>query len=403
MSVDRRYLALLFLLAMWGAGVVCLGQAAVNVLNGRDLWLMLLRLDPSFWFTSWGRNAIYPTESVYHLLAAASWLAALRGRWNVSLAWAALLAATHPFSGLQQLLIQFAWSGFQLIRLRRRDALRYWLGATACLTVFAGYYALFLPSFPQHQAIQRSWSLDWSIGVKSIFVVWGPVMVLAATRLWIDRKRLQTTEYFLLVCWAVSFFLATHDRFMEPVQPLHFTRGYVWFPLFLLALPLIERGVAHARRHLGRVALACAATLALGVAAADNIALLAEVLQKPSGGFFLTTSERAAFRWANRNNADGVLLCESKDLCYLAATYTGLRPLVGHIFNTPRIGERVRQAAAWFEGQASGPWFEDIDWILADRDEPMPLLDRQRWEIAYENEEVVLLRRRPSSGSVRGP
>lgn len=395
LSADRRYVKLLFLMAMWGAGVVCLGQAAINVLNGREPWLMLLRLDPTYWFTSWGRNAIYPTEAIYHLLVAGSWLAAFRGRWKLSLAWAAVVAATHPFSGLAQLLIQFTWSSIRLIQLRQRDALRYWLGATACLAAFAGYYALYLPSIPQHQAIQRSWSLDWSIGAKSMIAAWGMVGVLAAARLWKDRNRLSVNEFFLIVCWAVSFLLVIHDRFMKPIQPLHFTRGYVWFPLFLLALPLIQLGFAYVRRHAGPVALSCAVTLALGIASADNIALFVITAQKPRDGFYLSTSERAVFEWAEQSKLDGVLLCESTELCYLSATYTAMRPLVGHMYNTPAFEERVRRTAEWFEGRGSGPWFSDIDLILAGRDQPMPLLDRLEWEVAYENQDLVLLRRRP--------
>lgn len=47
----------------------------------------------------------------------------------------------------------------------------------------------------------------------------------------------QRTVFLCALLVAVG--LSLHDRFFKPVQPLHFSRGYVWLPLFLRGLPAL--------------------------------------------------------------------------------------------------------------------------------------------------------------------
>jgi hypothetical protein len=37
-----------------------------------------------------------------------------------------------------------------------------------------------------------------------------------------------------------SFFFANHELFIDPVQPIPFTRGYIWTSLFLLVIPSLH-------------------------------------------------------------------------------------------------------------------------------------------------------------------
>ena len=235
----KRYLSALFLLAMWGGGLLCLGQIGMNILKGREPLLMFMRLDPfgGWWFLNWGRNLVFPTEALYHVFSALSWLAALRGRWGLSLLAASVLAATHHFSGLQLLLIHASWWALQLVLRRDRPALKWFAWTALALGAFLAYHLLYLPRFPEHRAIMEYWSLDWSISAKSVLMAYGPLAGLAATRLWLDRRTLTSSELFLVVCFAVSFLLVIHDRFMSPIEPLHFTRGYIWMPLCLPGFP----------------------------------------------------------------------------------------------------------------------------------------------------------------------
>ena len=100
---DARFRYALFFLVMWGGGILCLWQV-VHIALGRSPVSDLFNFDPGWgwWFLNWGRNLIYPHETVYHAIVAATWLAVITHRRLLVVLGAVLLATTHPFSGLQR-------------------------------------------------------------------------------------------------------------------------------------------------------------------------------------------------------------------------------------------------------------------------------------------------------------
>jgi len=79
---------------------------------------------------------------------------------------------------------------------------------------------------------------------------------------------------------------------------------------------------------------------------------------------------------------------------YLSASYTGLRPYIGHHLMTPDIEQRLQQVQDWTLGRGVHPWMSRIDYILVDKRLAMPLLERAGWRTIYENESLELLERR---------
>src|SRR6266704_3622578 len=62
-----------------------------------------------------------------------------------------------------------------------------------------------------------------------------------SSQVWPIRRFALAKEFFriprnrLLAIWAlVAFILANHEFAIRPIQPLHFDRGYIWIPLFLM-------------------------------------------------------------------------------------------------------------------------------------------------------------------------
>ena len=393
---DARYRMLLFFVAMWGGGLINLYQATANFLLGRDLFFRFFRLDPGdgLWFLNWGRNLLYPNEIVYHAVAAACWVAALRGRWGLAAAMAALVAATHPFSGLQVLLILLAWWSLQIVIRRDRRTLVFWSVSVVSMGLFVAYYFVFLESFPQHRDLRADWTQEWILSGKTLMVAYGPVAVLALWRLWRDRRDFGAKEQFLLTCLGVSLALALHDRFMTAVQPLHFARGFVWLPFFLLAAPLLQRTLLHLKTIASRPVMPALVTCFCLVACSDNIAFLTrEVLQWGSRGFHLSGDERQMLTWLEENRVEGVVFCDSPDLCYLTATYTRLIPYYGHRHVSPNHVLHERQIRSWFEGRETGPWIEKMDYLLVNRNTDTPLLNQDSWTPFHSNEQLILFRR----------
>src|SRR5208283_2492725 len=105
-----------FVCFFWGGGVLTLLGLAYGLATGHLLsqpW----RYDPTWgwWMLNFGRNLVYPTEAYYHGVFLLSLLALIRRRLALSLACAALLCSSHPFTGLTLILILIAYSGIELV------------------------------------------------------------------------------------------------------------------------------------------------------------------------------------------------------------------------------------------------------------------------------------------------
>lgn len=394
---DARLAGRLYLGVMWGGGLLCLGRVAQNLAAGREPLHTLLLHDPfaGQWFLSWGRNAVLPTEAVYHAFSALVFLSLLRARWRPALLATAALAATHPWSGAQLLLIVGAWATLGLLRRPGRAALVPWLGWLGIAAPFAAYYFLYLPSFPEHRVVSQMWDLAWGLAPVSALLGYGPVALLAAWRLWRDRRALDARAGFLLVAFAVSFALVQHDLLIDPVQPLHFTRGYVWLPLCLLALPLAQHALLAARARWQPALFGTASVAALLVAASDNVGALGTAVSlHPHLGLELSPPERDVFRWMDERRLDGILLCSDVRLGYLAATYTRARTYSGHLTNTPDVVLRLKQILRWNDGADPGPFDPPPDYVLvpavgSGTAAPDPPADAH-WTVLYANGRLVL-------------
>ncbi len=211
------------------------------------------------------------------------------------------------------------------------------------------YYKVWLPTFPSHAELQDVWELNWSVSWTTAFLAYVPVLVACCVHL---RRRLRSgtltvVEQFLCCALVVAIGLAFHDRIIKPVQPLHFTRGYVWMPLFLIGLPVILQTVS-AVLNPGRRRYSFATLLFVLICAFDNLVFSAVHIQRQlaqQDGFHLDTDERALLASIHNLPDDSpVVMTSSATLNYLIPTYANARPWLGHHFNTPQFPERM---ATW--------------------------------------------------------
>jgi hypothetical protein len=385
-----------FLLTMWGGGIVVLATAGLNLAQGRSLSEELFRLDAGegWWFSNWGRNLILPTEAVYHCLVAAAWIGVLQKRWTLAIGAVAALAATHPFSGLQHLLILGAWTAVLALRERTpasfgRAGLMVLLGAG-----FGVYYFWFLNLFPAHRAMTAVWSTAHEVTGVSLLLSIGPLAAIVGWRLYREQGRSGEAAWFWLTAFAITLLLMKHDWFIHSHQPAHFSRGYHWMPLWLLALPQLQAWARQLTATRGRLIAGATFALAGLGAVADNAVFLAHDL---NGGerdrIHLSEGQREMLAWIDHTGLRGVLLSFDLRLGYHAAAYTGARPYLGHLNNTPDIRERWRNVAAWQRKGERGPWLNTVDYILIERASPPATFDASAWRELHRNEEYILLGR----------
>jgi len=351
---------------VWGGGLMAVSGGLAGLFNGmggEDLF----RFDPfgGWWFLNLGRNLIYPTEALYHLLVFTVFLAALGKRWIAMLVLLAVLSVSHPFTGIQFILIFFTWTFLERVYFRS--------GEIPCFAVFVSvllllahvlYYLVFLPTFPEHASIMDQWALSWLLRAPTLVLAYGGVLLLTLWRLRrpeLARNVLSRPENRLLLIWfLVSFVLANHEFAMDPVQPLHFTRGYLWIPLFLLGAPALIDGFQFLLddRHLGRWR-GVVALVILAVVLSDNGIWLADHARKPTGMFFSSESEEVMswLRQISGEKKDALLITNDPYVAYTGMAYTPLRSWYSHWACTPFAEKKKAEVAAFFDrGLAHSLW-----------------------------------------------
>ena len=261
-GLDSRAKKLTLVCFVWGGGLMAGSGAVYGLVTGTPVGASLWRFDPNqgWWFLNLGRNLVYPTEALYHALALGCLLALLRRRFAVATLLLAVLSASHPFTGIQVIAIVLGWMVIEMLLAwqgakRGQDP----FPAKGSCPLFAavlllgaahvGYYLVYLPSFEEHAALMRQWRLAAVLRLENMLPAYA---LVAGLTVWRCRRWALCREVFsdsrnrLFGVWfAVSFLLANHEWLLAAHQPLHFTRGYLWMPLFLLGAPVLVALVHH--------------------------------------------------------------------------------------------------------------------------------------------------------------
>jgi hypothetical protein len=353
----------------WGGGALTITAIVYSLLTHGTIE-RIFRFDPSngWWFLNFGRNLVLPTEALYHAIFFGSVLCILRQRFILAAVLAFLLSASHPFSGVELLLILFAWSALELFFVKSRAVPQgFFVAIVSLLALHVGYYLVYLSSIPEHTKLMKAWAIAWELDAVNFVPAYALVGVLAFwsfRRLDIAKQFFSRPHHRLFLTWfIVAFALANHEFAIRPIQPLHFTRGYIWTPLFFMGvMPLV--GLFGAIQRLrGIVFRNVAAGAVLAALLLDNAAWLAQyplkaLAGRPDAGITITHAQLDLFRWLCRDeNRGALLLTGDRDLGYLASVYTPLRSWIGHIFNTPDGPKHEAEIQAFLaEGRLVDAW-----------------------------------------------
>jgi hypothetical protein len=356
----------------WGGGLLSLGGALFGWATHSNLTRSFFVFDPGegWWMLNFGRNLVAPTEAYYHGLFLLAILLLIRRQFAWTVAVAALLSASHPFTGISLALVLAAYAVVELIL---KSGAASWLllaGSGAVALLHAGYYLVFLNRFPDHRALE--WSLDWPY----MFWTYVPALYLVGVFAFGRLTRWKNLRPFLadprmrlgLVWFTVIFALTQHDLVMPPQQPIHFAHGYDWMALFLLAtpalLPLIEKLLAIRRIPLRTLALAGF----LAVFLSDNLLWFAS-FRDPSvqrHAIALTREQKGVLDWlAGHAAARSYVASSDPWINYLTPTYTNVRGWSGHDYNTPHGAGRKRQVAEAFAAGKLIPTANPVYYIPA--------------------------------------
>jgi hypothetical protein len=356
-----RWLMLLCL--FWGGGLFTIAGATHSLLLGKlpradDL----LYFDPvhGLWCLNLGRNLIYTLEAWYHMLFLGGIVFVLRQRYLWALVCAVLLSASHPYSGLQFLVVLGIWSVAEWVTKRPdRPPLYFPVVVGALGILHLGYYMWFLGFVsPEFRSVQQQVALpEWVVPTSTMMCAYAFVGALAAIALfdaW-RRGRWPSWHQRLFLVW---FFVSLTLMKLSPIEPLHFTRGYDWTPLFLLGAPVLATMFTKGlRKWAGQVLL----SFVVGLFLLDNTFwfLLVGVREHDGRyGWKLDGSERAVLEEFNDPRVNGYLVVsQSARLGYLATAYSPLRSWYSHNLVTPFAALRQEELTRFFaEGTEPIQW-----------------------------------------------
>ena len=364
---------------IWGGGFLALGglitMGFTSVLPEvpDDIKTSIFRYDPyqGYWFLNLGRNLYYSTEAFYHLLFFSTVLLLFSKRYYWALLCLTGICISHPFTGSQLLGIVLSWSLIERFIVRSSNPpTSFLLCLGSLLIAHFGYYLLFLGTSAEYQVLQMQWrSFEYFLNVESFILAYAGLFVLIFWRVrhrMLMRKLVSDQRNRFLVIWAlVSIALANHELFMAPFQPIHFTRGYIWIPLFLLGAPvlvaLVDRILAISQTILRVIIL----TIIFVIACLDNglwfgIQWQQALFDNKAIGFALSREEVALFRLMNEPHRKDTLVVSSNHLIgYLTTVYSPLRSWVSHGSNTPHHDQRVKEIEQFFKLGQEPPGWED--------------------------------------------
>jgi hypothetical protein len=364
-GLETRAKRLALVVFFWGGGLLFLAGLVWSIAHGhslQDVW----RFDiaDGWWMLNFGRNLVYPTEAYYHGLFLLALLFVLRRNTIGALATAALLSASHPFTGLSLALILLAYSSVGLFHKSEAAPRVMAVGAALLVIAHLSYYWVFLNRFADHRVLRDQWQIPWlympSTFVPALCFVGGLTALTFLYRPGYEEALRDRRNRLFLVWFLVVFALSQHHLFVKPFQPIHFTHGYDWMALFFLAAPLLvslfERLLAVNARALRVATLGLVLTLLLS----DNVAWIGQFLTPGggSGAIVLTRDQKDVLEWLDRNAAPpAMVVCDDPLVSYLVSTYTSIRSWRGHRFNTPYSAARQAEVENAFQkGQILPDW-----------------------------------------------
>ena len=145
-------------------------------------------LDPfgGWWGLNFGHNMVYPTEALYHSLSFGCFLCLLRRRYALAAVLALIFSWSHPYSGVEILLILVSWSAFELFFVQQGAVpVGFFAAVLTVLGLHFGYYLVFLTRFPEHRALMKTLALPWLLQAANFLPAyacrWGPGRLVFST------------------------------------------------------------------------------------------------------------------------------------------------------------------------------------------------------------------------------
>jgi hypothetical protein len=177
------------------------------------------------------------------------------------------------------------------------------------------------------------------------------------------------------------------------MQPIHFTRGYIWAGLFLFSLPALVWLINYLQQSTVRKWLLYGFIF---IFLSDNLIWSAKLLTGTNNIEWeghITNDTRQVLNFLKSNGTNKDLLVGNASLVnYLANVYTHTNAWVSHPFNTPNIKERDIQMQVFLQTGVQLPEWKGRRILIAmnKKSEPPWISPRLSKNKLFENETYVI-------------
>ncbi len=368
----NKYRAISIWLFAWGGGLLTVSGLFAQLLYGSSTVNSIFFLDPGsgWWGLNFGRALFFSCEAYYHVLFLGVIYCLLKQKWPGVLAISAILSISHPFTGIELLSIASAWLLVEKIIFKNKN-IPAWLVIGELLILFFHlyYYLYYLNQFDDHRSVNEQYALNWRLRFFSIIPAYSITGLLALLSIWKINKPgkffSQSQNRLFLLWFLVAFGLANHEVLMKPMQPLHFTRGYIWTSLFILGIPALHY-------LLGKLTASLFQKISLGFLIllffSDNLVWIysqSSVKTTTASTSYLNSEQKEVFSLLNKHTTNRSLLIGADELIpYMSTVYTNAYPWLSHPFTTPYVAQKRTALSRFIESGETDPSWKGRDLIF---------------------------------------
>ncbi len=331
---------------IYGGGALFISGSVWMFFNGfNQPNIEFFRYDPGYgwWMLNLGRNLIYPLESYYHFLVLIAFVMFFKQKHLWVCVVLLVLSWSHPFYGIEFLSVFGLIYLFEFIRfryLKQKDKKHFLplLLISVMFSIHIFYYLLYLPSFPSHQLLMNQWKINWShSGITLIFAyIFGALLTIISIYqkggfivFFLDNKNRVLGIWFI-----VCFLFVNHNWFIESYQPLHFDKGYVLAPLWLMGLPSLFFILRKYKDSVNLLMFRLSLVLIVVILLSDNISWFLKA--RSDSNSYIKNSEKEVLNYLDTHfTKQNLLLTKDDDFSSKAMVFTSMRALVSHGYNTP--------------------------------------------------------------------
>lgn len=400
---DSKRLSLISLLFTWGGGLTVITGLLISSTSSRYAttnWMDGIYLaDPGngWWALNWGRNLFLPLEAYYHFLFLLGVYFILKQKWKSAVITSLYLSISHPFTGIEFLLIINGWIFFEKLVVRNKSIpYWFWIAIITITGLHFWYYLLFLNNFPEHRQLFNQYTLQWTYSLWVAIPAYCLVGILALSNFRFTRplkKSLALPHQRLFLGWAlISFLLSKHEWFIKPMQPIHFTRGYVWAGLFLFAIPAILFLLEKWKKTGLKKWLLYAA---IAIFLSDNIIWTANLLRGRNNieweGHITNDTQEVLSFLHKTSTPNDLIIGNSRLVNFLCHVYSKANSWISHPYNTPDFETRKNQMNQFMlSGEKPKEWNQRHILLILDKKSPATLLPSLEKNKIFENKTYAI-------------